>query len=352
MLRFIIHRLLYGILVLVLVAIIVSSIVYSAPVDPARLTFGERLNLKALEAKRSQLGLDKGLTVQLWLYLRDLSPILLTDSDMWSESYRGKTLQIGGDKIIGIKWPYLRESYQSGRLVSEIILDSFPSTLILAGTAISLATILGVFLGIMAALLKDSWIDRSIILFSTLGYSVPSYVTAIILAILFGYYFRGFTGLNIQGSLYELNDFGDRVLVLKNLVLPAIALGIRPISIITQLMRSAILQVSAEKYILTARAKGLSTFRIIRSHMLRNAFNPVLTALTGWFASLMAGAFFVEYVFNFKGLGFVTVNALLNYDIPLLLGALLFSCCIFILINIAVDLLYRLMDPRIALIES
>ena len=108
-----------------------------------------------------------------------------------------------------------------------------------------------------------------VILISTLGYSVPSYVTAITLAVIFGYYFRSFSGLNIQGSLFELNDLGDDIVVWKNLLLPAIALGIRPISIITQLTRSSMLQVMDEKYVLAARAKGLSEFQLIKDHILK-----------------------------------------------------------------------------------
>jgi len=114
-------------------------------------------------------------------------------------------------------------------------------------------------------------------------------------------------------------------------------------------MRSSMLQVMDEKYVIAARAKGLSNIQLIRGHILKNAMNPVVTALSGWFAALLAGAFFVEFIFNFKGLGFVTVNALLNYDIPVILGALLFTCTLFILINIAVDLLYKILDPRIQL---
>ena len=104
-----------------------------------------------------------------------------------------------------------------------------------------------------------------------------------------------------------------------------------------------------QKYVLAARAKGLSGRQIILSHVLKNALNPVLTALSGWFAALLAGAFFVEFIFNYKGLGFITVNALLSYDIPVVLGALLFTSTLFITINMTIDVMYSWLDPRIKL---
>jgi peptide/nickel transport system permease protein len=144
-----------------------------------------------------------------------------------------------------------------------------------------------------------------------------------------------------------MDDFGDDRFFWKNLILPAIALGIRPVAIITQLTRSAMLDVLAQDYIRTARAKGLGTRAVLFKHALRNALNPVATAISGWFAALLAGAFFVENVFQFNGLGQVTVNALLNYDIPVVLGAVLFTATVFVLVNLLMDLLYVVIDPRI-----
>jgi len=117
--------------------------------------------------------------------------------------------------------------------------------------------------------------------------------------------------------------------------------------LITQLTRSSMLDVLNEDYIRTARAKGLSFYKVVFKHALRNALNPVLTAASGWFASLLAGAFFVEKVFNFNGLGLLTINALVNYDLPVVLGAVLFSAFVFVIINLFVDMLYALLDPRV-----
>jgi peptide/nickel transport system permease protein len=157
-----------------------------------------------------------------------------------------------------------------------------------------------------------------------------------------------YTGLNMFGSLYSVDDFGEgEYLDLKNLILPAFTLGIRPLGIIVELTRSSILEVLSQDYIRTARAKGLSEYRIITGHALRNAMNPVVTAISGWFASLMAGAVFVEYVFDWKGIGMVIVEALEKYDLPVIMGAVLFISVILVLINIFVDIIYGYLDPRI-----
>ncbi len=347
MFSLILNKLFYGGVVLVFVVIIISSIIYAAPVDPARLTFGQQMSESSLELKKKQLGLDQPLNVQLLRYLRDVSPIFLGRDTNWKERYNGLFMSIYGYRL-GVKVPYLRESFQSGRSVFNLLYDAFPLTLILAISALTLASCIGIVLGFVAATNMGTWIDRLIIGFSTIGYSVPSYVTAIVLGVMFGYYFNNFLGLNIQGSLFEIDNLGNDVVVWKNLILPTIALGIRPIAIIAQLMRSAVIDVMNEKFILTARAKGVKTSRLLYQHVLFNALNPVITALSGWFAALLAGAFFVEYIFNFKGLGFLTVNALLNYDIPVIIGALLLTSSLFILINIAVDLIYKLIDPRVS----
>jgi len=349
MIQYIAKRLAYGIVVLILVTIIISSVIYLAPVDPERLTFGQRADIETMEAKRSEFGLDQPLHIQLLYYLNDLSPIaVLEDNTYNQEKYNFKRLfSLGSSNALVMKAPYLRESFQSGAKVSEILWSAIPKTAILALAAILLATIFGVLLGVLAALNHNSWFDNTAVVTSVMGFSLPSYVSAMILALLFGYYWSDFTGLNVRGSIYDLNDLGDEQYFWKNLILPAIALGIRPIAIITQLTRSSMLDVLKQDYIRTAKAKGLSFYKIVFKHALRNAMNPVVTAISGWFATLLAGAFFVENVFDFNGLGQVTVNALLTYDIPVVLGAVLFTAVLFVIINILVDLLYAMLDPRV-----
>ena len=331
MFSFLVKRLLSGIVVLVSVIVLITSIIYLAPVDPARLTFGQRSDAATVEAKKAALGLDRGLLYQIGTYFNDISPLCVKE---------GRPT---------LKKPYLRESYQTGRLVIDHLLDAIPLTFILAISSFTLALLFGLSLGVFSSLLHNTKWDDAILFLSTLGISIPSYVSAIILALVFAYVLGPFTGLNIQGSLIELNDLGDEVVVWKNLILPSIALGVRPIAIITQLTRSTMLDVLSKDYIRTAKSKGIQRKSIILRHALRNAMNPVVTALTGWFASLLAGAFFVERVFSFKGVGDLTITALSNYDIPVLLACILFIAMVFIVLNILSDIINTLLDPKTSL---
>jgi len=360
MINYIIRKVLYGFAVLVMVVVIISSIIYLSPVDPERLVMGQRSDVASLEAKKKELGLDQSLPVQLRMYLNDLSPIAIHANTEEAKSKYGywKLFSFGepdsrngsSEKAFVLKKPYLRESFQSGRKVTAILGQAIPRTIILALVAILFATIVGILLGVIAALNQNTWIDDLAVFVSVLGYSLPSYVTAMILALVFGYYLGDYTGLNLQGPLTDYDVMADKeIYIWKNLLLPALALGIRPVGIITQLARSAMLDVLNQDYIRTAKAKGLSYYKVIFKHALRNALNPVLTATTGWFAALLAGAFFVENVFNYNGLGLETVNALLNFDIPVVLGAVIFTSVAFVTINILVDILYAFLDPRVRL---
>ena len=350
MLNLVARRLLYGMAVMTLVVLIITSIIYLAPVDPARLTFGQRSDNATVQAKKRELGLDQPLYAQLVMYLNDISPLSIHAVTAENATkYNWIKLIPFGDKAFVIKMPYLRESYQTGRKVSEILRDAIPQTAILAIAAMIIATILGIFLGVVASLRPGSWFDTTSIVASVAGYSLPSYIVAMILALVFGFWLSDWTGLNIQGSLFELDDFGDEQIVWKNLILPAVALGIRPVALITQLTRSTMLDILTMDYIRTAKAKGLDRRTVVVKHALRNALNPVTTAVSGWFAGLLAGAFFVESVFTYNGLGQITVTALLNFDIPVVLGCVLFTALVFVLMNIVVDVLYAVLDPRIRL---
>ncbi len=348
MFGYLLRRSLYGLAVLFLVVLIITSIIYIAPVDPTRLTFGQRSDNATVQAKRKELGLDKPLYVQLGVYLNDISPLSIHENTIQNkQKYQYFKLFSIGNQSIVLKIPFLRESYQTGRSVNEVLANAIPQTAVLALTAMIIATILGITLGLIAALRPNSWFDTSAIVASVMGYSLPSYIVAMMLALLFGYFLSDWTGLNIQGSFIELDDFGDERIVWKNLILPSFALGLRPVALIMQLTRGTMLDILTQDYIRTARAKGLSEKIIIVKHALRNALNPVATAISGWFAGLLAGAFFVESVFSYNGLGQVTVTALLNFDIPVVLGCVLFTAAIFVVMNILTDLLYALLDPRI-----
>jgi peptide/nickel transport system permease protein len=314
--------------------------------DPARLIVGQTGDKKTLDNIRKDLYLDQPKWKQFVLYLDDVSPICIHRK----ETIQQKQLQgffIGGDIKFGIKIPYLRQSYQTKKNVSAVLMEALPGTLLLAIAAMLFATIIGILLGVLAAVKKGTWMDTSAVFASIAGISAPSFFMAIIIAYLFGVVLHPFTGLNLTGSWFDIDEVtGEKYLTLKNLILPAFTLGIRPLAIITQLTRSSMLDVLNQDYIRTAYAKGLNKRTVIFKHALRNALNPVITAITGWFAELLAGAFFVEYIFGWKGIGKITVDALEKLDYPVVMGAVLLSACIFILINILADVLYKIVDPR------
>jgi peptide/nickel transport system permease protein len=172
----------------------------------------------------------------------------------------------------------------------------------------------------------------------------------LIVIYLFGFIWNEWTGLPVAGSWYSLNTDGKTVLTLHHLVLPAVTLGIRPLSIITQLTRSSLLDVLQQDHIRTARAKGLSDWSVYTKHALPNALNPVVTAVTGWFAELLAGAFFIEYIFGWQGIGKVTVDGLEKLDYPVVMGAVIVSASLFILVNLLADWIQARIDPRIGTI--
>jgi peptide/nickel transport system permease protein len=315
--------------------------------DPAKMIVGQTGDKKTLENIRKDLYLDQPKWKQFLLYVNDVSPIAVhTDADIKKKELRGYFF--GGEKKLAIKVPYLRKSYQSKKEVIAVLADALPATLILALTAMIIATFLGVLLGVISAVYKNTWIDSTAMITSIAGISAPSFFIAIVIAYVFGFVLQPYTGLSITGSLYEIDAVtGQRYLALKNLILPAITLGIRPLAIIAQLTRSAMLDVLGQDFIRTAIAKGLPYKKVVVNHALRNALNPVVTAITGWFAELLAGAFFVEYIFGWKGLGKITVNALEKLDYPVVMGSVLLSAIIFIVINMLADLLYAIIDPRL-----
>lgn len=319
--------------------------------DPTTIAAGQRTDVMSQEAINQEFGLNKPRWKQYLLYLNDLSPIGI-HSDQERDQKELSAVKIWNFSASGLylKKPYLRRSYQYKKKVSEIVGEALPGTLLLAITSLLISSLLGIVLGMIAALKQGTWVDRFIMIFSNIGISFPSFLVAILFAWLFGYILSQYTGLNMYGSMRELSVDGSSYdIQWKNLVLPACALAIRIIGIITQLTRSSVISVLKQEYILTAKSKGLSSFQIIKNHVLKNSLNPVITALSGWFASLLAGAFFVEYVFNWKGLGKVTIEAVQNSDIPVVMGGIIFTACIFIVINILVDFIYAFLDPRVKL---
>ena len=330
MFAYIVRKILYGILVLWGVATLVFFLFTIVPGDPVRMMLGQRADESDVQAIRHELGLDQSIGKQYVDYLNDLSVI----------SYK--------DGKIVLKAPYLRYSYQSKRPVGTILSEAFPNTLILAFVSILFAFVIGVLLGVLTAIVNSNFLNRFTLFITTIGMSLPSFFAAILIAWLFGFVLEAYTGLSMTGSLFSVDDYGNGAyLDLKNLILPALTLGLRPLAVITELTRTTLLEVMSMDYIRTAKAKGLKKWRVIGVHALRNAMTPVVTAVSGWFASLLAGAVFVEYVFDWKGIGVVIVDALDKFDFPVVMGAVLLIGVMLIIINIVVDIIYGILDPRV-----
>ncbi|MFW5792902.1 MAG: ABC transporter permease [Bacteroidota bacterium] len=358
MLKYILRKIWYGLWVFFGVITLIFFLFKVLPGDPARMMLGQRADIASVEAIQKELGLDKPLLTQYANYINDISPISIhkhsdtksyfyLDEEKYSPYFSFITI---GNKCLVFKFPYLGRSFQSGRKVSDILAEAFPLTLLLAVVSILFAMILGIFLGVLTSINPDNWFSKLIIGFSALGMALPSFFAAILIAWIFAYLLGDYTGLNMTGSLKEVDDFGrGEYFSFKNLILPAITLGIRPLAIVVQLTRSSLINVLSQDYIRTARAKGLSMYHVITRHALKNALNPVITAISGWFASLLAGAVFVEYVFDWKGLGVTIVGALEHYDFPVIMGTVLLISVMLVIINIIVDVLYGVIDPRVRL---
>lgn len=350
MIRFFTKRIAYGFMVLVGVICVVFLLFHALPGDPVSLIAGQRSDISTRQEITRELGLDRPLHVQFFYYVNDLSFLsVYKPSEENEQKYDYKEIMNLGHHVLVLKWPYLRRSFQTNKKVTEIIYDNIYDTLWLALAAMVFASIVGILLGIIAALNQNKFIDHFFISISVFGISIPSFVSAIIIAMIFGYYLSDITGLNLTGQLWVNHPIRGRELQLQNLILPALTLGIRPLAIIVQLTRSSMLEVLSMDYIRTAYAKGLTKYQVVFKHALKNALNPVITAVSGWLASLMAGAFFVEYIFDWKGLGYTTIKAVQSLDFPVVMGITLLVATIFVVINIFVDLLYAAVDPRIRL---
>ena len=355
MIKYITKKILYGILVLYGVITVIFFLFNVLPGDPATIMLGQRANKEAIEAIHKDLGTDRPIMEQYAMYLNDLSPISIhnnnNDQSLWflnSDKYNWKPLfTFGTNKSVILKLPYLRRSYITKRRVSDIIIETLPETAVLAFTSIVIASIVGIFLGIISAIKRNTIYDRLSLVLAVLGMAAPSFFVGLIIAWLFGYVLKDYTGLSPTGSLYDIDVWDGEKLKLKNLILPSITLGIRPLAIVVQLMRSSLLDVMNQDYIRTAKAKGLSMYAVIVKHALKNALNPVVTAISGWFAGLMAGAVFVEYIFSWKGIGYEVFEALTKNDLPVVMGATLIFATIFVVTNIFVDIAYGVLDPRV-----
>ena len=319
-----------SLLVLWGVATLVFFLFHGVAGDPARMMLDQREDPEQLALLRQQYGFDQPLPVQYGRFLMHLSPVR-PKADGWT-----------------FDWPDLQMSYQRpGTSVVDLLAATFPNTLLLAVLSMLFAVLLSIPLGIASALYMGSWWDRGIAFLSTLGMAAPSFLVALLVAWWLGYAWHDWTGLPLTGNFRELDDFGESMQIhWKNVLLPALTLGIRPLGVLIQMMRSSALEVLSQDYIRTARAKGVTTPGLVWRHVLRNAFNPLVTTLSGWFAGLLSGAVFVEAVFGWNGTGKLMVEALNSRDLPVIMGCVLFLSVVFVVLQALVDAAYGFLDPR------
>jgi peptide/nickel transport system permease protein len=320
---------------------------FQALPGPEQILSGQRTDKATTDAIVRDLGLDQPVYSQAISYLNDVSPISVYSQDNTPNGIKGIEMKLRNHSV-WIKWPYLRRSFQTKRLVSEMLSEAFIGTMILAFAAILIAVVIGIPLGVFAARKEGSFVDKSIVAFSTLGISVPSFFSAMLLSWLFGFVWNQYTGLPMTGSWRELSADGSRFIWKpENLILPAFALGLRPVAVFIQLARNNMADTLKLDFIQTAKAKGLSTKKVLWKHAFPNALNPLVTSIGGWFSSLLAGSFFTEYIFQWKGLGKVTIEALQQSDFPVVMGGVLFTACLFFVINTLTEVLYVWIDPRL-----
>ena len=309
MINYTIKRIFEVIPVLLIVSIIVFSVMHLLPGDPTLLMLagaeGGSIPQERLDELRIIMGLNKPLYEQYYNFISNA---------------------ISGD---------LGTSIRLRTPVTEILLQKFPYTIKLSLLGLMIAIFLGVVIGLVAALFKDTWLDHISMTFSLIGVSMPIYWLGLLLILIFSINLNIFPSSGATGW--------------KSIVLPALTLGFVSAGLISRLLRSSLLEVLNEDYIRTAKGKGLTDKIILIKHALKNAMIPVITILGLQFGNMLAGAVVTETVFSRPGLGRLVVNGILWKDYPLIQGTVLFIACIYVLVNLFVDISYYWFDPRIKL---
>ncbi len=310
MVSFVVRRLVYSVLVVFGVVTIVFFIMNLLP-DPSRMMMGQRADIATQTAIRHELGLD-------------LPP--------WQRYLRFVEHAATGD---------FGRSFTSNRPVLSSIWDRFGATATLAISSMILASIVGIGIGIVSAIKSYSLFDNASMLFALVGISVPSFVMGLLAMLVFGSWLDW---LPVSGYMWEGGE-----LHIEYLVLPMVVLAFRPVSIIARVTRSSMLEVMTSDYVRTAKAKGAPWKAIVFRHALRNALNPVVTTVSAWLAGLLVGVYFIEYIFNWPGIGLQAVDAITRSDFPIIQGTVIFSALIFVVVNFVVDIIYAWLDPRVKL---
>jgi len=301
---YILQRLLHAIPVLIGISIFSFLLIHLIPGDPVQIFAGDKpLTPERAQELRHAYGLDRPLVVQ---YL----------------DYAGSALH--GN---------LGTALRSQRPVLDSILEALPSTIELTLSALLIATIVGVSLGILAAISHGSWLDTLVMAIGMLGISTPVFYSSLLLILLFSF------------TLVWLPATGQGGV--EHLVMPALALGLSSAAVLARLVRSSMLEVLNQEYVITARAKGLAPQLVVLRHALKNALIPAVTMLGLQLGALLGGAVVVETIFSRPGIGRLAVDAILNRDFPVVQGTVLVAASIYVLVNLAVDISYAVIDPRI-----
>jgi peptide/nickel transport system permease protein len=311
MFAYIIRRVAATIPVMFVVALFVFSLLYLSPGDPALIIAGDTATLEDIARIRAALGLDQPFHVQFGTWL-------------WHV--------VRGD--LGI-------SIFTNLPVTTLIAQRLEPTVALTVTTLIVAISVAIPMGVIAAWKAGTWIDRLVMLFAVLGFSVPIFVVAYLL--IFGFSI-GLNWLPVQGYRSIRDGF---VPFLRHITLPSIALGLTYAALIARITRASMLEVLSQDYVRTAQAKGLSTRQVLVGHALKNAAVPVATIIGIGVALLISGAIVTETVFAIPGLGRLTVDAILRRDYPIIQGLILLFSAAYVLVNLAVDISYTLLDPRV-----
>ncbi|MFG5776961.1 ABC transporter permease [Comamonas sp. J-3] len=311
MLAYLLRRVAATIPVILMVAVVVFSLLRLTPGDPAAILAGDDASEEQLSKIRANMGLDKPIHVQFAVWLMQL---------------------LKGN---------FGESLLSGTSVSSMIADRVGPTAALALFTIVLTLAVAIPLGTLAAAKRGKWVDRTVMTFSVLGFSLPSFVIGYLLIYFLSLKLGWFP---VQGFAPEGSGLGK---TLQHLLLPAIALSGLYIALVARITRSSLVEVMGEDFIRTERAKGATEISILLKQGLRNAAVPIVTVVGIGIASLITGVVVTESVFNLPGLGRLVVEAVLARDYPVIQGVTLFFSFVYILINLAVDVLYTVFDPRI-----
>jgi peptide/nickel transport system permease protein len=311
MLAYIARRLASTVLVMGIVAIFIFLLLHLSPGDPAAIIAGDNATPEQIAGIRRQLGLDDALPVQFWRWL---------------------VAVLHGD--LGI-------SIFSNEPVAKLIGQRIEPTLSLALTTLIVAISIAVSFGVLAAWKVGTFVDRALMVLSVIGFSVPVFVVGYMLIYVFSISLRW---LPVQGYSPIEQGFWPWF---ERLILPSIALGLAYVALIARITRTAMLDVLAEDYIRTARAKGVATSSMLLKHALKNAGVPIVTVIGIGVALLIGGVVITETVFNIPGVGRLVVDAISKRDYPIIQGVILIFSGVYVLVNLAVDLSYTLLDPRI-----